>query len=92
MAEYVASEDCQGQREQYWRAWRTASNGDAVCGIGTSENEANAAADANLQKLEKFLSMPAKSQVRVLLENQNLSPRDMERIVRVLAQSYLRGY
>lgn len=86
MAVLIKAEDCQGCEHIYYRATRTSSRGDIVLGCGGTEAEAEAAADSRLKELETFLALDPKTQLAMLCRQPQLSQRDVEHAIRLLAR------
>jgi len=85
-AHFVDSDDCQGHSQRYWRTFVKTSDGDTVCGTGATAAEAEQAARSLAQRREHGLSSSLREQLLLLVSKENMSPRDVERAVKLLAK------
>jgi hypothetical protein len=75
--------------EVYYRSGGKASNGKYVTGTGPTKAEAEKDARERLVKIEKFLLMPPREQLREIIKEENLSWSEQQDALRALIKIVL---
>lgn len=89
MTAHIDSEDCQGNRQNYYRAKRVDSTGRYILATANSAEEAELKVEIYLQEREAFLRLPLLDQLRILTHKENMDWIEVKDSVKLIAQILL---